>query len=333
MCLNLMTLFRQQRETLVEGTSETGSRAIVISEGRTATTDYFIIPHLVKEGYSIQVLDTRLLPPKKPIPDNFQLVIISRYLPKNWFDLLDEYRRKGGSVKYFMDDDLWDNSALKGLPWRYKRKIHRLVHASKKNIIEIIDGVWVSTGFLSEKYSKYNPRLILAAPSVDNVRSKQAVRICYHGTASHSKEIQWLLPIISKIQEMSKDTHFEIFGNQKINKQFRSLDRVSILHPMSWNNYFEYTSSVRCDIALAPMLDTPFNKGRGPTKFYDFIRMGAIGVYSNVEPYNNFVTDGVDGVILENIPELWIDTILELVSDSEKRKNISQAAQLNEIGK
>ncbi|MGK3539499.1 hypothetical protein ACSLOP_30130, partial [Escherichia coli] len=40
--------------------------------------------------------------------------------------------------------------------------------------------------------------------------------------------------------------------------------------------------SQQADIGLAPLLMSKFNAARGGVKFYDFVRMGAAGIYSNV---------------------------------------------------
>ena len=47
-------------------------------------------------------------------------------------------------------------------------------------------------------------------------------------------------------------------------------------------------------------------------KFYDYARMGAAGIYTDVEPYRGFVRDGVDGLLLPNEPARWIDAIAGL---------------------
>ena len=70
-----------------------------------------------------------------------------------------------------------------------------------------------------------------------------------------------------------------------------------------------------------------FNAARGPTKFYDYARMGAAGLYSDVAPYRGFVRDGVDGLLLDNDPERWAEAILALALDAEKRAGLAAAAR------
>jgi len=102
---------------------------------------------------------------------------------------------------------------------------------------------------------------------------------------------------------------------------------VSVVHPMSWSNYLAYTGSVLRDIGLAPLLPDPFNAARGPTKFFDFARMNAMGIYSDVEPYRSFVRNGVDGVLLDNDPVIWVRTIRELADQPSRRRQMAEAAR------
>jgi len=71
-----------------------------------------------------------------------------------------------------------------------------------------------------------------------------------------------------------------------------------------------------------------FSAGRSSTKFFDFVRCGAVGIYSDSEPYASFVRNGVDGLLVRNDPEAWVEAILRLVHDSETRVAMAQAAAL-----
>jgi hypothetical protein len=148
------------------------------------------------------------------------------------------------------------------------------------------------------------------------------ILVCYHGTAAHEREIKWLLPIIEAVQARTDNVHFELFGNDAVHKLAKAFPRVSVLHPMSWPNYFSYTSVQQHHIGLAPLLPGAFNAARGTTKFFDYARMGAIGLYSKRPPYLGFINDGVDGILLDNDPGLWSESLLELAENEAKRERI-----------
>ena len=77
---------------------------------------------------------------------------------------------------------------------------------------------------------------------------------------------------------------------------------------------------------LAPLLPGVFNAGRGAVKFFDYARMGAVGLYSAVPPYAGFVRDGVDGVLAPTEPAAWVAALLALVDEAPRRTALAAAA-------
>ena len=187
--------------------------------------------------------------------------------------------------------------------------------------------LWVSTPALAAKYAAQQPLLLpLAPPPALAMAQTDAIRLGYHGTASHQSELAWLHQVLAALMARSTTLHVELFGDLAINRQFRDLPRVSILHPMSWERYRHYTASHRLDIGLAPLLPGAFNQGRGAVKFYDYARMGAFGVYAEVPPYQGFVQHGQDGLLLPMDAEVWVQTLLRLSQDAALRQRLALGA-------
>lgn len=300
--------------------------AWVLSEGRSASTDYFITPWLTRNGYSVELFDIHHTPSSEILTAPPSMIVISRYLNRGWVSLLEAAACEGVKIVYFMDDDLFDWHALAGLPWRYRWKILRRALMQYSRLRRLCSEFWVSTPYLATKYSHLNPRILSVATSSELIRSMPLVRICYHGTASHPAEIAWLRGVVAQVQSLSDKCHFEIFGDAAVKKQYSGIPRVSVMHAMSWPDYLVWSGSEKRDIALAPLLPSPFNAARGPTKFFDYTRMHAVGIYSDGAPYQDFINDGVDGLLLANDPAHWVAAILELADDSEKRSAIITAA-------
>jgi hypothetical protein len=302
------------------------AKALFLSEGHTATTDYFIVPYLESRGYEVSLLDSRFFSTYFD-SKHYQLFVISRYLTDKQLSFLEKNTPSQLKIVYFMDDDLFDFHVLRGLPWLYQWKIFTKAIRHRMRLQKLCDEIWVSTPYLAEKYAHLQPKLLSPMLSGKTRENKAAVQVCYHGTASHQQEIDWLLPIISAVQSRTENIHFELFGSRKVAKTFRQLPRVSVLHQMSWTHYLAFTSMQKRDIALAPLLNNRFNAARGATKFYDYARMNAVGIYSNVQPYQGFIQDDVDGFLLDNQPEKWIEKIVDLANDVQKRQQMIQAIQ------
>jgi hypothetical protein len=253
--------------------------------------------------------------------------VICRYLSSAHKSAVNEHKRLGCKLVYFMDDDLLDPLAWKGLPWKYRWKLFHSVFRHKKFILNSINELWVSTPYLANKYAHLNPILLApsALPVEAHTSNEDIIRVCYHGTASHAVEQDWLFPLMRQVLEANKNIHFEMFGDTKLAKRFRNLQRTVVLHPLPWPQYLSYTQGHRVDIGLAPMLPSLFNAARGPTKWFDYARMGAVGLYSDVPAYNAFVRNGIDGVLLPNNPSVWVDAILELANNKAKRLELREA--------
>lgn len=308
-----------------------GSNSVyVLSTGDSASLAYILEPHLRTLGLTVlPIQDHKTGTPQPHVICS--TVVITRYLEPQWLSTLRRFKEEGGRIIYFMDDDLLDPEVTRDLPSRYAHKIRKFAASKRAFLEQYCDEFWVSSPYLATKYAHLNATVLQPRPGANVFGQSSSVTVCYHGTASHSAELVWLPPIVSAVQKNVNNAHFEVFGDHQVNKKYRDIPRVSVLHPMSWQNYLAYTATVRRDIALAPLLPQPFNKGRGPTKFFDFVRMGAVGLYTDVSPYRDFVRDGVDGILLANDPDAWVSAISQLAREPERRQALVAAARTRAV--
>lgn len=297
-----------------------------MSEVISASLDYYVIPYLKRKGIRYRVWDKYLIVTCASL---FQpkTVIIVRYIPKEAHKKIIALHKKGYRFVYFMDDDLMDPNAWVCLPSKYAKRIEKEAYKHRKFLERICSEFWVSTVFLAQKYNHWQAKVLTPIASVNLQNKRLSTWVCYHGTTSHQMELKWLSVIVTQLQKQTDYIRFELFGDHSIYTLYRDVPRVSVLHPMSWPNYLHYTQSVKRDIALAPLLADPFNSGRGVSKFFDITRMGAVGLYSNVAPYAGFIRHGVDGFLIGNDPEEWLDIIVFLSNNPEQRKQMLAAAQ------
>jgi hypothetical protein len=287
-------------------------RCVILDEGiRTPSADYLLRPRLETLGLPLVQADVRRSPTAMDLQPG-DLVVISRYVPPLWRRPLERRRQALAGLVYFMDDDLLDPDAHARLTASYARKLATLASSQRRWLEANADAFWVSTPTLVAKYAALAPVLVPLAPPARLLDRQAAVRIVYHGTASHAGEIEWLHDVIEALQARCPHTHFSLFGEHPVHRLYRDLPRVSVLHPMRWENYLAYTAAQAADIGLAPLLPGDFNAARGPVKFFDYARMGAVGVYADAEPYRDFVREGVDGLLLPMAPQRWVDALVEL---------------------
>lgn len=301
-------------------------RLLVLEEGATPSGDYILAPFLATLGPPVLRLDARLPPHTGQIePGDF--VVVQRYLHSPWRHAIERQRHELAGLAWFLDDDLLDPAALAELAGPYARKIHQLALSQRPWFEQMGSQWWVATEALASKYAEARPTVLPLAPPRRLVEPEAAVRIVYHGTASHQREIEWLHGVMAEVQQRCAHTRFELFGELPVNRRFRDLPRVAVLHPMRWESYLAHTAGQAADIGLAPLLPGIFNAARGPVKFIDYTRQGALGLYSKVPPYEGFVCDGIDGVLLPNEPAAWVEAIVRWAGDAPGRTKLVAAAR------
>jgi hypothetical protein len=301
-------------------------RLLVLEEGLTPSGDYILLPWLATLGPPVVRLDARQAPRTGQIePGDF--VVVQRYLHDPWRRAIERQRPELAGLAWFLDDDLLDPAALAELASPYARKISRLALTQRPWFEQMGSQWWMATPALARKYPEASPTVLPFTPPRALAEQRPGVRIVYHGTASHQREIDWLHPVLSEVQRRCADTHVELFGELPVNRRFRDLPRVAVLHPMRWESYLAHTAAHPADIGLAPLLPGRFNAGRGPVKFVDYTRQGALGLYSRVPPYDAYVRDGVDGVLLSGEPEAWAEAIVRWAGDAAGRARLVAAAR------
>ncbi|MEI2415954.1 glycosyltransferase family 1 protein [Orrella sp. JC864] len=298
---------------------------LIVERLPSASADYLAVPAAKAMGLPVRRA------PLNSDPDLWleqpgTLVVLVRYLNGRWRRALTQRRHMLSGLVYFMDDDLWDAGALAGLPPSYRRRLRQNALDHRAWLHEQCSEIWVSTQALAQKYQHHHPRLVPLAPPLALLRRNDPVWLCYHGTASHAQERQWVIHLAERVLHACPQVHFEIFGDAKVQRDCKGLPRTIVLHAMRWTNYVAYTGSVRRHIGLAPLLGGDFNAARGAVKFYDFARMGAVGLYSDTAPYAGFVQHGEDGLLLPNQPDLWAERIAELAAKPEQLAQMADAA-------
>jgi len=260
-------------------------------------------------------------------PEAGSLVVIVRYLDSAWKKRIEKKRAKLAGVAYFMDDDLLDIGSITTPPLPYAARMMWLAWRHKDWLKKIGAQLWVSTPYLQKKYRDWKPELLEPAPLRELIQRSAPVRVFYHGTGLHAEEIKWLAPVIRKVQSRLDNTTFEVFGRGWVEKLYRKVPRTTVMHPTSWDNFRDHCAGKSFHIGLAPLLPHAFNAARGYTKFYDFVRCGSAGIYSNIDPYASFVRHEQDGLLVDMDPEAWAEAIERLATDDALRQRIAEAAR------
>lgn len=307
-------------------------KVIVLQQGNNPSTDYYIRSRLLGRAESdVLYIDINSHPDKVFLQPG-ALVIIVRYIELPWLKWLQKNRDQLSGVVYFMDDDLPAAMWSFDLPLRYRYKIFSKFIVYRQYLARVCSDIWLSTDVLVQRYAASHVSCMTPLPVPAIAANDSMVSLFYHGSGSHLPEYRWLKNVVMASLENNADLSFIAIGDESVKRLFRGLSRVIVINQMDWLTYSSSLHLLRHDIGLAPLLATRFNSARSYVKYFDITRFGAAGIYSRSAPFIDFVSDGYDGLLCENRPELWVDAISCLARSPLQRRTLLENARIKQNG-
>lgn len=226
---------------------------------------------------------------------------------------------------YETDDDLLaaDPSALPHLT-------DPRVQDSIRYMLERSEMVTVSTPYLAELVSQYNPR-VRVLPNMINAdlldlnrrRGREGkVTVGWAGGQSHLPDwahaADWIRPVLQRHAD-TVDMHF-------VGADYSPLLHVPTLWTGWTDDIWDYYRALDFDIGVAPLSPIAFNRSKSHLKALEYAAMGIPVIASDMEPYRDLVVDGVTGYLVSS-PEEWDKRLDELINDEAAREEMGAAAR------
>ncbi len=212
--------------------------------------------------------------------------------------------------------------------------LRRRVDAAER-FLHAADAVMVSTPALAERFAGLNARIEVIPNALDERLlpgnlgplahiSHGPLVLGYMGTQTHDDDLQMILPALQELgKDLSTPLALQIVGGTAHESTWQALRDLPFpvrKLPMPSEQYPQFinwfASTPRWDIALAPLRDTPLNRGKSDIKFLDYSALGTTGIYSKVPAYANSVVHGETGWLVENQTEAWVDGLRQLIESA-----------------
>jgi glycosyltransferase involved in cell wall biosynthesis len=252
--------------------------------------------------------------------------------------VLSRCRQRGVPVVYELDDNLLD--LRRDEPWEpYPGDALRGVVAF---LARQADGMIVSTPALAERLTRLrsdvlvvpnalDERLFGSAPEPFASRSS-AVTIGYMGTLTHEADLRMVLaPLRALLARHAGRVRLELVGGaagQRMASLFEGLP-FRMRTPGNEDPYPRFVpwmrQQLRWDVAIAPLEDHAFTRGKSDLKYLDYGALGIPGVFSDVGAYRDTVRHRETGLLAANEPEAWAEALEEIVSDGALRARLADA--------
>ena len=266
-------------------------------------------------------------------------------LQRDYFDfnivktLLNKSKVSDFKIIYEIDDDLihMDES---NPGYNYYMNI-------KEDLETIISGsdiVTVTTENLKNQLSYLNKnihviknRLIDSWFEYDNAVAlrKNTVKIGYMGSVYHSWDLILIEEAIKNVKEYFSNKNisiiFELIGGT--NEVLDYAEQIEV--PQECQEYFKFVewfkNIVDWDIAIAPLEQSNINFSKSNLKYLEYAALGIPGIYSNMGPYYQCISDEENGVLVcDNSPQSWQEAIIHLIEDINLQNKIKENS-LNDV--
>lgn len=258
--------------------------------------------------------------------------------------IMNDYKKLGKRVLYDMDDDFWQVS--KDNP---SANVSNAMKDQYEGMIRAADAIITPSNVLAKKFKKFKKPVFICPNGVDpqvylpRPNESEVLTIGYMGAASHWGDLTIIGEVISALSEKYQFV-FKVYGlvGESLEAAMYAYNRILRDGTMPEKNayyrsalaFYNQLKNVRMwhvpfmppelhptvltrsdfDIALAPLEDTEFNRGKSCIKFYEYAATGSVTLASNVEPYSEEV-----GYLAKNTFKDWYNKLEKLILDKEFR--------------
>lgn len=305
-------------------------RLIIVSAGVNPTLDYYVTPRLLP---TIEHRPSRVVmlrddpePLLRSADAEAAHVLFCRYVTRPWLDAIATHHHRLAGVSVLLDDDIAAVARDPSAPLLYRQRLHRRFIGHWPRLSRLVDHALVSTPALATRIHHLPCRVVppLASACDEPLPAplRNRVRIAFHATGIHAAEHAWIGRVVRRVLRRKADVDISVVVGWGARIHWRRVP-AQFIRPASWPVYREASRQLGADLLLAPLLDTPANHVRAPTKRIDAMRMGAALLTNATDVYRPDADERAAGMIAHLDAGAWTRRILELVSDRAALRHLA----------
>lgn len=209
--------------------------------------------------------------------------------------------------------------------------------------LKVADGLTVTTNFLGNLYSQFNPNWKLIPNSLDfkiwddlSIKKHRYTRIGWIGGRTHVRDLMTVAPAIKEILKKHKDVWFYVVNSalkpyaQHVGKDYVFADCPNVYYTdsnMPINLYPRFMSHFKFDIGIAPLEDCNFNRAKSNLRWLEYSALKVPTIATKVGHFEETLNDGKDGLLVANNDlTRWAEALDSLIMDENRRREIGRAA-------
>ena len=244
-------------------------------------------------------------------------------------DVLGLWRRMALKHKlvYELDDNIF---RIDPINWIAYRVYHQQdVQDAVAHCAEVADMVTVTTEPLAQTMREYSDNVVILPNFIpERMLTMQRPRnerltIGWTGGASHGNDVRVCAPAVRAfLDREGKEARLHVQGTD-----FRgTFGHLNARHTDWADRPQDYYQLLDFDIGLAPLSGAEFNRSKSYIKALEYAALGIPVIATDMEPYRDFVIDGVTGFLVTKEKE-WRDRLRMLASDTDLRETMGAKAR------
>ena len=215
-------------------------------------------------------------------------------------------RARGKPTVFEVNDYVWDLH-----PWNpsFESWNNPATQNDGLYIMGLSDLVQTSTPFLAEALKPHCERIAVFPTRLAKVpeglpkKPERPLVIGWGGSEGHMHDVAYVAPALSKWINEHEGVELRIMGTEAIADLFTiSPPKKRYVHWGGMDAYEDFLKSVH--IGLAPLRDTPYNRGRSDVKFLEYAAHGCVFVGQRLPTYAGSVADGETGFLFGDNVEM-----------------------------
>jgi GT2 family glycosyltransferase/glycosyltransferase involved in cell wall biosynthesis len=185
-----------------------------------------------------------------------------------------------------------------------------------RQALDICDRLVVPTEYLAEEYRQFKDDIRIAPNCLERARWESLApkrrqgkkpRVGWAGSAVHESDLALVADVV---RELGSEVEWVFFGSCP--EGVRHL--VEYHGSVPFDDYPAKLASLNLDLALAPLEDTPLNRGRSHLKLLEYGMLGYPVICSDIEPYRG----DYPVTRVKNDAKSWENAIREHVADLDE---------------
>lgn len=234
----------------------------------------------------------------------------------------------GAKMVLDIDDEPFDINEGHPLYKEIKEKSERV-----RRMIEISDWIVVSTPQIKESLKSFGKRITVIPNAIDpkiwevkrKKRTDSKIRIGWVGSGSHRADTPVVNEVFDKILKKYPNVEIHLCGfvsndSNRGNREFHHKGT------MSYAPFPQFLADLDLDIAVAPLIDTKFNRSKSNIKWLESSMLEIPMVLSKIPPYQGTVKHEKTGFLAKGTHE-WVKYLSMLIESKELREKIGKEAK------